>query len=127
MATSVAHVPAAYQGMPRSILLIEHPGFIIILYNYLNTFGYVILFSFQCFSGMEFYTRNVFPKWKNNLFIGAMALTHLNRVVIKNNKVVHEERILKELNSCVRCIKQGPDGYLYPGIDGGKILRLKPE
>ncbi|MGZ8557392.1 MAG: PQQ-dependent sugar dehydrogenase [Chitinophagaceae bacterium] len=78
-------------------------------------------------SGMEFYTGNVFPKWKNNLFIGAMALTHLNRLVIENNKVVHEERILQELKSRIRCIKQGPDGYLYIGIDGGKILRLKPE
>ena len=30
------------------------------------------------------------------LFIGAMKLKHLNRLIIKDNKVVHEERLLKE-------------------------------
>ncbi len=77
-------------------------------------------------SDMAFYTGEVFAKWKNNLFIGAMALKHLNRLVIVNNKVVHEERLLKEIDRRVRCVKQGPDGYLYVGVDGGKILRLKP-
>ena len=64
-------------------------------------------------SGMIFYTGDKFPKWKNNLFIGAMALTHLNRLVVENNKVVHEERLLKELKRRVRSIVQGPDGYIY--------------
>jgi glucose/arabinose dehydrogenase len=26
----------------------------------------------------------------------------------------------------VRSVKQGPDGYLYIGVDGGKILRIMP-
>ncbi len=78
-------------------------------------------------SGMEFYSGDKFPKWKNSLFIGSMSLRHLNRLEIENNKVVHEERILlKELNRRVRCVKQGPDGYLYIGVDGGMILRLMP-
>jgi aldose sugar dehydrogenase len=78
-------------------------------------------------SGMEFYTVDKFPKWKNNLFIGAMAKQHLNRLVIENNEVVYEERVLEDLKRRVRCIKQGPDGYLYIGVYGGKILRLMPE
>jgi aldose sugar dehydrogenase len=78
-------------------------------------------------SGMLFYTGDKFPKWKNNLFIGAMGLQHLNRLVIDNNKVVHEERLLKELKRRVRCMAQGPDGFIYIGVDGGMILRLKPE
>ena len=77
-------------------------------------------------SGMEFYFGNKFPKWRGNLFIGAMALQHLNRLVIEKNKVVHEERLLKDLGMRVRIVKQGPDGYLYLGVDGGKILRIKP-
>ena len=56
-----------------------------------------------------------------------MVLTHLNRSAIEGNQIVHEERILKELKYRVRCVKQGPDGYLYIGIDGGMILRLRPE
>lgn len=77
-------------------------------------------------SGMVFYTGDVYPKWKGNLFIGALALTHLNRSVIKDNKVVHEERLLKELKWRIRNVIQGPDGYLYIGVDGGMILKILP-
>jgi glucose/arabinose dehydrogenase len=34
-------------------------------------------------SGMEFYTGSKFPKWDGNIFIGALALTHLNRLTIE--------------------------------------------
>ena len=78
-------------------------------------------------SGMQFYTSDVIPEWKGNLFIGAMVLTHLNRLVIENNKVVKEERLLGDKKWRVRSIKQGPDGYLYLGVDGGRILRIMPE
>ena len=78
-------------------------------------------------SGMEFYTGNSFPMWKGNLFIGAMVLRHLNRLVIKDNKVVHEERLLKDQKWRVRCVKQGPEGFLYIGVDGGMILRIRPD
>lgn len=77
-------------------------------------------------SGMQFYTSDVIPAWKGNLFIGAMVLKHLNRLVIENNKVVKEERLLTDKNWRVRSVKQGPDGYLYLGVDGGKILRIMP-
>ena len=77
-------------------------------------------------SGMEFYTGNAFPMWKGNLFIGGLVLTHLNRLVIKENKVVHEERLLQDQKWRVRSVKQGPDGFLYIGVDGGMILRIRP-
>ena len=77
-------------------------------------------------SGMQFYSSDVIPVWKGNLFIGALALQHLNRLVIENNKVIKEERLLKDKNWRVRSVKQGPDGYLYIGVDGGKILRIMP-
>ena len=77
-------------------------------------------------SGMLFYTGDKFPKWKNNLFIGSMALQHLNRNVITDNKIVKEERLLVPEKWRVRFVKQGPDGYIYLGIDGGMIVRLRP-
>jgi aldose sugar dehydrogenase len=77
-------------------------------------------------SGMLFYTGDKFPKWKGNLFIGSMVLTHLNRSVLDGNKVVHEERILQDKKWRVRSVIQGPDGYLYIGVDGGMILRIVP-
>ena len=78
-------------------------------------------------SGMVFYTSDVIPSWKGNLFIGGMVLTHLNRLVIENNKVIKEERLLGDKKWRVRSLKQGPDGYLYLGVDGGRILRIMPE
>jgi len=77
-------------------------------------------------SGMMFYTGDQFPGWKNNVFIGAMALQHINRLVLFENRVVKEERLLQEQKQRVRFIKQGPDGYIYFGVDGGMILRMRP-
>ena len=76
--------------------------------------------------GMIFYNGNVFARWKNNILSGALALKHLNRLVIENNKVVKEERILTHQNWRIRTVSQGPDGYVYISIDKGMILRLKP-
>jgi len=77
-------------------------------------------------SGMVFYTGNRYPQWKGNLFIGSMVLMHLNRLSIRDGMVVNEERILKGMNWRVRNVIQGPDGYLYIGVDGGMILKILP-
>ncbi len=77
-------------------------------------------------SGMEIYTGSAFPRWRGNLFIGAMAKRHLNRLVIQNGKVAREERLLAGRIGRVRVVRQGRDGYLYLGTDLGLILRLRP-
>jgi aldose sugar dehydrogenase len=77
-------------------------------------------------SGMLFYTGDEFPKWKGNLFIGALALRHLNRLVMDDKKVVHEERLFLDEKWRVRSLVQGPDGFLYMGVDGGMILKICP-
>jgi glucose/arabinose dehydrogenase len=76
--------------------------------------------------GMMFYSGDVFKKWKNNIFIGALALQHINRLVLEDNKVVTEERILEGNRWRIRSVKQGPDGLIYFAVDNGMILRLKP-
>ena len=43
---------------------------------------------------MTFYTGDQFPEWKGNLFIGAMAGQHLVRLVLNDNRVVAEEKLL---------------------------------
>jgi len=77
-------------------------------------------------SGMVFYTGDKYPHWKGNLFIGSMVLMHLNRLTIRDGLVVNEERIMKGMNWRVRNVIQGPDGYLYLGVDGGMILKILP-
>ena len=77
-------------------------------------------------SGLVIYDGDKFPTWKGNFFTGALALTHLNRLVVADGKVVKEERILADRKWRVRNVCQGPDGYLYIGVDGGKVLRMRP-
>jgi glucose/arabinose dehydrogenase len=79
-------------------------------------------------SGMAFYTGDAFPNWRGNLFIGALALTHLNRLELDGEKVVKEERLLADRNWRIRDVRQGPDGFLYLLTDSrdGKLLRLVP-
>jgi len=77
-------------------------------------------------SDMLFYTGDAFPEWQGNLFIGALALKHLNRLVVEESKVVHEERLLEKQAWRVRFVEQGPDDFIYIGTDEGEILRLVP-
>lgn len=76
--------------------------------------------------GMTFYTAEAFPAWKGNVFNGAMGLRHLNRIVLKGDSVVKEERLLLPLKWRVRLVSEGPDGFLYLGVDNGFIVRLRP-
>ena len=45
-------------------------------------------------SGMAFYTGDLFPAWKGNLFVGALAGQLLVRLELDGEKVVKEERLL---------------------------------
>jgi len=75
-------------------------------------------------SGMTFYTGTAILEWNNNLFISGLSSTHIARLVIENNKVVGEERLLKEENQRFRDITQGTDGALYTVTDDGRLYRI---
>ncbi|NOT09756.1 MAG: PQQ-dependent sugar dehydrogenase [Gemmatimonadales bacterium] len=77
-------------------------------------------------SGLTFYSGDKFPAWRGNLLSGAMSRTHLNRLVFDNGRVVKEERLLSDRGWRVRAVVQGPDGFLYLGVDGGMVLRIRP-
>lgn len=76
--------------------------------------------------GMAFYKAVAFPDWKGNIFTGTMGLRHLNRIVFRAYSVVKEERLLLPQRWRVRLVSQGPDGYLYLGVDEGMLLILRP-
>jgi len=77
-------------------------------------------------SGMAFYTGDQFPEWKGNLFIGAMPGQHLVRLVLKDNRVIAEEKLLVDRKQRIREVRQGPDGYLYIFM-GTDLVRLTPK
>ena len=76
-------------------------------------------------SGMAFSTSNVYKGWKNNLFIGSLKFEYLERLVIKKNKVVKREKVLNKIGR-VRNVVEGPDGYLYLGVEGKGIVKIVP-
>ena len=77
-------------------------------------------------SGMTFYNADLIPEWKNNLFIGCLSGMHIARLVIKDNKVVGEERLLTGENQRFRDVTVGKDGALYAVCDGnsGRLYRI---
>lgn len=79
-------------------------------------------------SGMVFYTGDLFPAWKGNLFVGALSGSHLARLVLSGEKVVAEERLLTSERERIRDVRQGPDGALYVATDSsnGRILKITP-
>ncbi len=77
-------------------------------------------------SGMLFYSGDAFPEWRGNVFLGALAGAHINRLVLDGTRVVEEERLLASAGKRVRFVEQSADGYIYFGIDDGEILRLVP-
>ncbi|MBI1300470.1 MAG: PQQ-dependent sugar dehydrogenase [Alphaproteobacteria bacterium] len=78
-------------------------------------------------SGMVFYTGDKFPKWKNHLFVGALAGTHLRKIELDGEKVINQEKLLEDYGR-IRDVKVGPDGFLYVLVDShdGQVVRLEP-
>lgn len=73
---------------------------------------------------MTFYKGSRIAEWQNNLFIGALSGTHIARLVIENNRVTGEERLLASENQRFRDITQGLDEALYAVTDGGRLYRI---
>jgi len=72
---------------------------------------------------VTFYTGNI-DEWKNNLFIACLSGQHINRIVIKDNKVVGEERLLRDQKERFRDVLNGIDGNLYGITDSGKLYKV---
>lgn len=75
-------------------------------------------------SGIGFYKGNRIPEWQNNLFIGALSGQHIARLVIENNIVIAEERLLESENERFRDLTQSADGILYAITDSGKLYKI---
>lgn len=74
-------------------------------------------------SGICFYKGDAIPEWKNNLFIACLSSTHIARLVIKNNKVIGEERLLEDKHERFRDVAYY-NGMLYAVTDDGNLYRI---
>jgi glucose/arabinose dehydrogenase len=76
--------------------------------------------------GLDFYTGDKFPKWKNDLLVGALTQQEIRRLRIEDKKVVSQEIILKDIGR-VRDVAMGPDGLVYVILNGpDRLVRIVP-
>src|SRR6185369_4476408 len=87
-------------------------------------------------SSIMFYTGDKFPRWKNNLFVGALTTRQLIRVAFgQPSQAESREGLLVGLRVRVRDVQQSPDGYIYVATEGasggtaldGMVLKIEPE
>ena len=77
-------------------------------------------------SGMAFVTGDRYKPWKGQLLVGSLRFKYLDLVTMKDNKVVKQEMLFKNIGR-VRDVRMGPDGYIYLAVEKpGAIFRLIP-
>jgi aldose sugar dehydrogenase len=86
-------------------------------------------------SGLTFYTGDVFPGWKRNIFVGGLRqgesprTGQIQRIEFNEKwEEIRREPMFRELQQRIRDVRQGPDGYLYALTeeDDGALLRIEP-
>ena len=86
-------------------------------------------------SGLTFYTGDVFPGWKRNIFVGGLRqgesprTGQIQRIEFNEKwEEIRREPMLRELQQRIRDVRQGPDGYLYvlTEEDNAALLRIEP-
>ena len=80
-------------------------------------------------SGAAYYEGDVFPAWNGHIFIGALKFELISRLELKDDKIIHEERLFEGKFGRIRDVREGPDGYLYFLTDqsSGQLLRVRPK
>jgi glucose/arabinose dehydrogenase len=77
-------------------------------------------------SGMAFVTGSRYKGWVGNLLTGSLRFEYLNRSVLKNNKVVKEEILFKNIGR-LRDVRMAPDGFIYIAVESpGIVYKLVP-
>ncbi len=79
--------------------------------------------------GLVYYSGDLFPQWKNSLFIGGLSSKALVRVKLDGEKAAKADQW--DMGARIRDVEQGPDGAVWlieDGKDGsqGRLLKLTP-
>jgi aldose sugar dehydrogenase len=86
-------------------------------------------------SGMAFYTGDKFPKWKGDVFVGALrtgeipGTGHIERILFNEKwEELRRESLLESFRQRIREVREGPDGLIYLLTDAnpGALLRIEP-
>jgi glucose/arabinose dehydrogenase len=87
-------------------------------------------------SGLAFYTGDKLPKWKGDVFVGALRVGeipgtgHVQRILFNEQmEELRRESLLVPMRQRIRDVRQGPDELLYLLTDDAKdgaLLRIEP-
>ena len=77
-------------------------------------------------SGLIRYRGELFPRWRGDFFVGALAGRHLRRVIMRGDQVIGQEELRAGLNQRIREVRQDSAGHIYLLTDSGELLRLRP-
>ena len=80
-------------------------------------------------AGLLYYSGDMFPRWKNSLFIGGLSSQALVRVKLDGENASKADQW--DMGARIREVEQGPDGALWLLEDGGqgsqgRLLKLTP-
>ncbi|MEM1208347.1 MAG: PQQ-dependent sugar dehydrogenase [Planctomycetota bacterium] len=78
------------------------------------------------FIGIDHYTGDRFPNWRNDLFVSSIASGQVRRVRTDSSGKVLEDELLFQDQGGLRDIYDAPDGYLYVLTNAGQVLRIAP-
>jgi glucose/arabinose dehydrogenase len=76
-------------------------------------------------SGMTFVTSDKYPEWKGHLLVGSLKFQYLELVKLNGDKVIDRQKIATDVGR-VRNVAQGPDGFIYMGVEGEGIVKIIP-
>lgn len=76
-------------------------------------------------AGIAFVTSDRYPELQGHLLVGGLDGNVLELLELHDGRVLRKTSLLTDTGR-VRSIRQGPDGYLYLGIEEEGIMRLEP-
>lgn len=77
--------------------------------------------------GLAYYDAELFPKWKNSLFITGLSGKSLDRISLDGENATKADHW--DMGERIRAVRTGPDGALWVLEDGprGRLLMLTPK
>jgi len=78
-------------------------------------------------TGLQFYTGDEFPSWKNNLLVAGLSRGSLWRMTIEGDVIKSAEELFADDRKRLRKLVQSPGGKLYMLTDemNGMLIRIK--
>lgn len=76
---------------------------------------------------LTIYSGDLFREWKGNFLVAGLSSQALIRLVLDNDRVVGEERLLTDRGDRIREVVEGPEGAVYLLTDEGDLLKLTPK